>query len=86
MKSINFIQDRYATGRVLPTLDSQQDYNLISGIQKDGITNLTFSRKFITNDEKDLPLEVSCTFVPEYCFSLHSYFMYNYFGFITIFQ
>ena len=39
-------------------MDTQQDYNLIGGEETDGKTILKFSRKFVTGDSKDLPVEV----------------------------
>ncbi|EDV25400.1 uncharacterized protein TRIADDRAFT_55459 [Trichoplax adhaerens] len=56
-----YLQDRFANGRTLPALDDNQDYKLISGIEKNGMTTLKFSRKFNTEDPKDLPLEGGTT-------------------------
>ena len=58
MKNISVVQDRYATGYTVPTLDTQQDYTLISGEEVNGRTILKFKRKYNTTDSKDLPIEV----------------------------
>ena len=42
----------------MPALDPIQDYTLLSGTESNGMTTLTFSRKFDTKDPKDLPLQV----------------------------
>ncbi|EDV25403.1 uncharacterized protein TRIADDRAFT_55464 [Trichoplax adhaerens] len=56
-----YLQDRYATGHVVPTLDTQQDYTLISGEEANGMTILKFKRKYNTSDSRDLPLEGGTT-------------------------
>ena len=53
------IQDRYAERRELPPIDESQDWFLVSGQEKDGVTILEFSRKFITCDSRDLEIKVT---------------------------
>lgn len=52
-----FIQDRYAEGYYLPTLDSQQDVKLTAFKEEAGKTTLEFNRKTNTCDKKDHPIE-----------------------------
>ncbi|EDV25402.1 uncharacterized protein TRIADDRAFT_55461 [Trichoplax adhaerens] len=56
-----YLQDRYATGRTLPELDSSQDYKLVSGSESNGTTAIKFWRKFDTGDTKDLKLDTGTT-------------------------
>lgn len=53
------IQDRFATSRNSPAIDDQQDWELEDGYEEDGFTVLKFTRKYITCDDKDLPITVS---------------------------
>ena len=53
------LQDRFAPGRVPPVIDEQQDWDLVGGEEESGFTILEFSRKYITCDDKDLPITVS---------------------------
>ncbi len=47
-------QDRYAEGRVLPPIDSSQDWFLVRGEEEEGTTVLEFTRNLTTCDDKDL--------------------------------
>ena len=52
-------QDRFATSRSPPSVDEQQDWTLVDGEEEGGFTVLEFTRKYITCDNKDLPITVS---------------------------
>ena len=52
------MQDRFAGGRVPPTIDEQQDWILEGGEEENGFTILEFSRKYVTCDKYDLPITV----------------------------
>ena len=52
------LQDRYAAGRMLPSIDSSQDWFLISGKEVDGFTTLEFTRNLTTCDSQDLDIKV----------------------------
>ena len=56
---ILLLQDRFAEDRAPPTIDESQDWYLDDGVEENGFTILEFSRKFITCDDKDLPITVS---------------------------
>ena len=64
------LQDRFAEGRVPPTIDEQQDWILESGEQKNGFTILEFSRKYVTCDDYDLPITVSHEYIIVSCYIL----------------
>ena len=53
------LQDRFAEDRAPPTIDASQDWYLKNGEEENGFTILEFSRKYITCDDKDLPVTVS---------------------------
>ena len=53
------MQDRFAPGQVPPVIDDQQDWDLVGGEEESGFTIREFSRKYITCDDKDLPITVS---------------------------
>ena len=57
-KSIFFWQDRHADGHMMPEIDSQQDYELISLTEENGKTIMKFKRKFDTWDADDNKIEV----------------------------
>ncbi len=52
------LQDRHADGHVMPKVDAQQDYELISLKEKSGKTIMKFKRKFDTCDPQDNKIEV----------------------------
>ena len=52
------LQDRHADGRVMPNIDSQQDYELISLKEDNGKTTMKFKRKLDTCDPQDNKIEV----------------------------
>lgn len=53
------LQDYYALGNTFPSLDPKQDYTLVSGKERDGITSIVFKRLWDTgDDERDANLEV----------------------------
>ncbi|RDD36646.1 DBH-like monooxygenase protein 2-like protein [Trichoplax sp. H2] len=45
-----YLQDRFATGWILPILDSSQDYTLLSDFKVNGTTTLKFRRKCCVAD------------------------------------
>lgn len=51
-----FLQDRYAYKEGLPTLDSQQNWELLSGYENGSYTVLQFRRKLDTCDSQDFPI------------------------------
>ena len=55
---ISCIQDRFATSRIPPAVDEQQDWILVGGEEESGFTILEFTRSYITCDENDLPISV----------------------------
>ena len=55
---IHTIQDRYATGRFLPSVDLSQDWFLVSGEEENGYTILEFTRNLTSCDMNDLDIEV----------------------------
>lgn len=57
---VNLIQDRYAVlSYILPPIDKNQDWNLVSSDQKNGHTVLEFTRDLITcDDENDIDIKV----------------------------
>lgn len=52
------LQDRHADGRVMPNIDTQQDYELISLKEDKGKTTMKFKRKLDTCDPQDNKIEV----------------------------
>ena len=58
MLYLHLFQDRYAVDRVLPPIDSSQDWFLVSGEEENGITVLEFTRNLTSCDDKDLNIEV----------------------------
>ncbi|XP_042880997.1 uncharacterized protein LOC122258825 [Penaeus japonicus] len=50
------LQDRYATGYMMPEVDETQDVELLGGFQNDTHTVLRFSRLWNTCDERDYEL------------------------------
>ena len=46
-------------GRTSPSIDEQQDWELEFGEEEGGYTILEFSRKLVTCDDQDLPIDVS---------------------------
>ena len=52
------VQDRYAEGSFLPSVDSSQDWFLLNGEEENGYTILEFSRNLTTCDENDLNIQV----------------------------
>ena len=66
------LQDRHANGRVMPRVDTQQDYELISLKEENGKTIMKIKRKFDTCDSEDNKIEVSWlsfTFFPSFLYS-----------------
>ena len=66
------LQDRHANGRVMPRVDTQQDYELISLKEENGKTIMKMKRKFDTCDSEDNKIEVSWlsfTFFPSFLYS-----------------
>ena len=53
------MQDRFAIEREQPAIDEQQDWTLLNAEEVDGFTILEFKRKYITCDDKDIPIRVS---------------------------
>lgn len=53
--------DRHATGHVMPAMDSQQDWHLISGTEQGGYTTITMIRKLDTCDDDDFPISTGTT-------------------------
>jgi hypothetical protein len=51
-----FFHDRFATSRSPPSVDEQQDWTLVEGEEEGGFTVLEFTRKYITCDKNDLPI------------------------------
>lgn len=49
-----FLMDTWISGYTQPLLDASQDIYNMSGKLADGVTTLSFTRKRITNDDKDL--------------------------------
>ncbi|XP_064622631.1 DBH-like monooxygenase protein 1 homolog [Lineus longissimus] len=54
---IPHLSDRHAAGHALPKRDESQDYELLLGEEKDGLTILKFRRALVTCDEHDSPIE-----------------------------
>lgn len=50
------IKDRHAIGRMLPPLDTRQDYQSLYGSENSTHTVLKFKRKLDTNDPEDWPI------------------------------
>ena len=53
------LQDRHAVGHMMPQIDSQQDYELISLVENGGKTTMKFKRKFETCDPLDNAVQVN---------------------------
>jgi len=56
-----YFKDRHADGYVMPAVDSQQNYHLISLTEDSGKTAMKFSRKFDTCDSEDNKIEAGTT-------------------------
>ncbi|XP_073254240.1 DBH-like monooxygenase protein 1 homolog [Porites lutea] len=56
-----YFKDRHADGRVMPNIDSQQDYELISLKEDNGKTTMKFKRKLDTCDLQDNKIETGTT-------------------------
>ncbi|XP_068702591.1 DBH-like monooxygenase protein 1 [Montipora foliosa] len=56
-----YFQDRHADGYMVPDVDSQQDYELISLSEDNGKTIMKFKRKFDTCDTDDIKIESGTT-------------------------
>ncbi|KAL9960044.1 hypothetical protein ACROYT_G033439 [Oculina patagonica] len=56
-----YFKDRHADGHVMPKVDAQQDYELISLKEKSGKTIMKFKRKFDTCDPQDNKIEAGTT-------------------------
>ena len=64
--SFHLLQDRFATTRALPAVDSSQDWFITRGSEENGRTILEFHRNFTTCDEKnDMDIKVSHIFFYE---------------------
>eukprot|EP00794_Sanderia_malayensis_P012195 gene12195-13451_t len=55
------LSDYHATGKVMPLLDSQQNYQLTASSQNAGTTILQFKRKLTTCDKNDLDIPLGTT-------------------------
>jgi hypothetical protein len=54
------LKDYFATGNSKPQLDEKQNYEIVSGEQKDGFTSIVFKRLMNTEDaNNDSDLSVS---------------------------
>ncbi|XP_015758353.1 PREDICTED: DBH-like monooxygenase protein 1 isoform X1 [Acropora digitifera] len=58
---VPYFQDRHADGHMMPEIDSQQDYELISLTEENGKTVMKFKRKFDTCDADDNKIEPGTT-------------------------
>ena len=63
------LQDRFAEGRFLPPVDTQQDWTMVSGREENGWTIMAFSRALQTGDDRDrdivqvcMPTAVLCSY------------------------
>jgi len=56
-----YFKDRHADGYVMPEVDSEQNYQLISLTEESGKTTMKFSRKFDTCDSEDNTIEAGTT-------------------------
>lgn len=56
-----YFKDRHANGRVMPRVDTQQDYELISLKEENGKTIMKMKRKFDTCDSEDNKIEGGTT-------------------------
>lgn len=56
-----YFKDRHADGYIMPTVDSQQNYQLISLTEESGKTTMKFSRKLDTCDSEDNKIEAGTT-------------------------
>lgn len=54
-------QDYHATRNSMPLVDQQQSYTLLSLIESDGQTHVTFQRAIQSCDEQDFHITVSST-------------------------
>ncbi len=52
-------QDRYADAQAVPPIDDSQDWFLLEGEGDSGYTSLTFTRKWVTCDDRDRDIAVS---------------------------
>lgn len=52
------LQDFYGLENATPLLDPHQDYILISGSERNGLTTITFKRRWDTCDDNDMVLQV----------------------------
>ena len=54
-----YLKDCYANGKVVPTIDPQQNYDLLDGAEVNGYTILKFKRKLLTCDrDYDMDIKV----------------------------
>lgn len=59
-----FLMDTWITGYAPPKLDNEQNIENISGVNRDGVTVLEFTRKRVTSDKNDLSFtEDHCLFM-----------------------
>ena len=56
----SMFQDRHALGEYEPVIDESQDVTLLAANQNDTHTILRFSRPYVTCDENDRDITVSC--------------------------
>lgn len=56
-----FMMDTYMTSYNIPPLDASQDISNMTGKYSDGVVRLSFLRKVVTNDPKDISLD-ECRF------------------------
>ena len=58
MSQTFILQDRFAEGNRMPTVDPQQDWELLSGIETDSYTILKFRRELVACDTRDRTIRV----------------------------
>ena len=52
----NHFHDRYAGGRYQPSIDQNQDYQLIDMKEENGYTSVTFKRQLVLPDADDFTI------------------------------
>ena len=55
------LSDRHAAANTMPSVDAQQDYELLGASEAGGITILKFKRKLVTCDKNDLAIPLGTT-------------------------
>ena len=54
----SYMQDCFADGERIPTVDARQDWKLVAGYERNGSTTLIVKRKWITCDDNDVAIMV----------------------------